>query len=87
MIPVQKNDEHVVEIVDLTHEGSGVARIDGYTVFIPGALPTEQVKIKITKTTKSYGFGRIRSTRRWVWKIHGVTATRHKYQSRSNQTN
>jgi 23S rRNA (uracil1939-C5)-methyltransferase len=59
MIPVQKNDEHVVEIVDLTHEGSGVARIDGYTVFIPGALPTEQVKIKITKTTKSYGFGRM----------------------------
>jgi len=59
MIPVQKNDEHVVDIVDLTHDGSGVARIDGYTVFIPGALPTEQVKIRITKTTKSYGFGRI----------------------------
>ncbi|WP_114570030.1 23S rRNA (uracil(1939)-C(5))-methyltransferase RlmD [Exiguobacterium flavidum] len=59
MIPVQKNEEHVVDIVDLTHEGAGVARIDGYTIFVEGALPTEQVKIKITKTTKSYGFARI----------------------------
>jgi 23S rRNA (uracil1939-C5)-methyltransferase len=34
---------NAVEIVDLDHDGRGVARVDGKVVFVPGALPGERV--------------------------------------------
>ncbi|HEX3950828.1 MAG TPA: 23S rRNA (uracil(1939)-C(5))-methyltransferase RlmD [Steroidobacteraceae bacterium] len=37
------------EIVDLAHDGRGVARIDGKAVFIDGALPGERVRLRIYK--------------------------------------
>jgi 23S rRNA (uracil1939-C5)-methyltransferase len=42
--PVQEAD-----IVDLAHDGRGVARIDGKAVFIDGALPSERVRFRILK--------------------------------------
>ena len=58
-LPVQKND--IIDIVfeDLTHEGSGVAKIDGYPLFIPNGLPGEKAIVKVIKTNKNYGFGRL----------------------------
>ena len=60
-VPVQKNEELQVTIEDLTHEGAGVAKVDGYTLFIPKALPGEVVNIKVVKTNKGYGFARLLS--------------------------
>jgi 23S rRNA (uracil1939-C5)-methyltransferase len=37
------------DIVDLAHDGRGVARLDGKVVFIDGALPTERVRFRIAK--------------------------------------
>jgi 23S rRNA (uracil1939-C5)-methyltransferase len=56
---VKKNDEIEAVFEDLTHDGAGVAKVDGYPVFVPKALPGEKAKIKIIKTNKSYGIGRI----------------------------
>jgi 23S rRNA (uracil1939-C5)-methyltransferase len=36
------------DIVDLTHDGAGVARIDGKTVFVADALPHERVVLRRT---------------------------------------
>ncbi|MBP3952548.1 23S rRNA (uracil(1939)-C(5))-methyltransferase RlmD [Bacillus suaedae] len=58
-LPVQKNEQLQVEIEDLTHEGAGVAKVNGYTLFVPKALPGEHVTIKVTKTNKGYGFARL----------------------------
>lgn len=44
-----------LEVVDLSHDGVGVAKADGFAIFIPGALVGEEVICKITKVTKNYG--------------------------------
>ncbi|MGX7419613.1 23S rRNA (uracil(1939)-C(5))-methyltransferase RlmD [Carnobacterium gallinarum] len=58
VVPVKKNEKHTVKIEDLTHEGMGVAKIDGYPIFIENALPGEEIEIKIHKTGKSFGYGK-----------------------------
>ena len=48
-IPVQKNKEYIVNIIDNGFEGEGIAKIEDYTIFIPGAIKGEKVKILILK--------------------------------------
>ncbi|WP_203334704.1 23S rRNA (uracil(1939)-C(5))-methyltransferase RlmD [Planococcus beigongshangi] len=59
MKPVSKNDRLLVHVEDLTHDGAGVAKIDGYPLFIHGALPGEDVHVHVLKTLKSYGFAKL----------------------------
>jgi 23S rRNA (uracil1939-C5)-methyltransferase len=40
------------DIVDLAHDGRGVARIEGKAVFIDGALPGERVRFRVFKRRK-----------------------------------
>ena len=56
--PVQKNDELVVTIESLTNEGQGVARVDGYAIFIVGALVGEEVKAHIIKVMPTYAIAK-----------------------------
>ncbi|GGD88162.1 23S rRNA (uracil(1939)-C(5))-methyltransferase RlmD [Paenibacillus nasutitermitis] len=58
-VPVNKNDEVVVDIIGLTHEGEGVGRADGFTLFIQGALPGERVRAKVLKVKKQYGYAKL----------------------------
>lgn len=46
-------------IYSVSEDGSGVARLDGYTVFVKGAVIGDECKIEITKRNKTYGFGKI----------------------------
>ncbi|WP_146552636.1 23S rRNA (uracil(1939)-C(5))-methyltransferase RlmD [Rummeliibacillus sp. SL167] len=57
--PVKKNDQLSVDIEDLTHDGAGVAKVDGYPLFIQGGLPDEKAKVHVLKTLKNYGFAKI----------------------------
>jgi len=59
IIPVQKNEYIDVIFEDLTHDGAGVAKVDGYPLFVPNGLPGEKAKIKVIKVNKGYGFGRL----------------------------
>lgn len=43
-----------VDITDLSHDGRGVARIDGKAVFVAGALPGERVRIRTVKRSRSF---------------------------------
>ena len=58
-IPVQKNKEYTVEILDNGFEGEGIAKIDNFTIFIPGAVKGERVKILVLKVLSSHAFGKI----------------------------
>ena len=56
---VQKNQDYEVEIIDNGIDGEGIAKIDGYTTFIKGALKGEKAKIKIVRANKDYGYGKL----------------------------
>ena len=43
-VPVQKNKEYIVEIIDQGFEGEGIAKIDNFTLFIEGAIKVKNVK-------------------------------------------
>lgn len=58
-IPVQKNKEYVVNIIDNGFEGEGIAKIDDYTIFVQGAIKGEKIKVLILKVKSSYAFGKI----------------------------
>ncbi|HFU4229086.1 TPA: 23S rRNA (uracil(1939)-C(5))-methyltransferase RlmD [Streptococcus suis] len=55
----KKNDIVEVEIIDLTHEGQGVAKLDGFVFFVDNALPGENIRMKILKLKKNIGFGKV----------------------------
>lgn len=55
----QKNEKYVVKIVDYGSNGEGVAKIDGFTVFVPFALIGEEVEILIVQSKKDFAFGKV----------------------------
>ncbi|GAF65513.1 RNA methyltransferase [Bacillus sp. TS-2] len=65
-LPVQKNDIVTVEIEDLTHEGAGVAKIEGYALFIPNTIPGEVIEAKVLKTNKGCGFAKMLTVKQEV---------------------
>ncbi|MGG3284125.1 23S rRNA (uracil(1939)-C(5))-methyltransferase RlmD [Paenibacillus solani] len=58
-LPVAKNDEVVIDIIGMNHDGEGVGRAEGYTLFVPGALPGEKVRVRVLKTKKQYGYAKL----------------------------
>ncbi len=59
MKPVEKNSEYIVDIIDCGFEGEGIAKINGFTIFIPNAIKGERIKILILKVLSSHAFGKI----------------------------
>jgi len=43
-----------VEVTAMTHDGRGIASVDGKRVFIHGALPGETVSFQVTRRTRTY---------------------------------
>nr|WP_195575511.1 23S rRNA (uracil(1939)-C(5))-methyltransferase RlmD [Paenibacillus sp. 1001270B_150601_E10] len=58
-VPVQKNDQVELEIIGLTHDGEGVGRVEGFTLFVQGALPGETVLAHVLKVKKQYGYAKV----------------------------
>ena len=59
IIPVEKNKIYVMEIDSIGSNGEGIGRIDGFTVFVEGALPGETIRVLMLKVKKNYGYGKL----------------------------
>lgn len=57
---VTPGSELTVTVEKVTHGGSGMATVDGLPVFIPGAIPGQQVQIVITKKKDRYAEAKVR---------------------------
>nr|WP_061595124.1 23S rRNA (uracil(1939)-C(5))-methyltransferase RlmD [Streptococcus sanguinis] len=56
---LKKNDVIEVEIVDLSHEGAGVAKAEGLVFFVENALTGELIRMRVLKVNKKIGFGKV----------------------------
>ena len=59
LAPVKKNETVQLTIEDLTHEGNGVGKVDGYPIFIPLGLPGEKADVKVIKVNKRFAYGKL----------------------------
>lgn len=50
------SDVLTVTVSDSGMEGEGIAKVDGYVLFVPIALPGETVKIRINHLKKNFGY-------------------------------
>ncbi|EOB3405278.1 23S rRNA (uracil(1939)-C(5))-methyltransferase RlmD [Enterococcus hirae] len=58
-LSVKKNERYTLDIIDLSYEGMGVAKIDGYPLFIENALPDERVEVLVVKAGNKFGYGKV----------------------------
>jgi 23S rRNA (uracil1939-C5)-methyltransferase len=47
-----------LDVQSLAHGGNGVARLDGYVVFVAGAIPGDRVRAQVTKSKRAYAEAR-----------------------------
>lgn len=59
MSTLQKNEVREGKVIDLTHEGHGVVKLDRYPIFIPNALIDETIEYKVIKVKKNFAIGKL----------------------------
>ncbi|SCG86670.1 putative protein MJ0660 [Methanobacterium congolense] len=57
--PINVGEEYDVKIEDLGRDGDGIARIEGFVIFVTGAKVGDEVKIKINSTRRNFAFAEI----------------------------
>lgn len=57
--PVDEGDVVEVEIDDLGSKGDGIARIDGFVIFVPGGEVGESYDVEVTSVGRKFAFAEI----------------------------
>ncbi|WNR45099.1 23S rRNA (uracil(1939)-C(5))-methyltransferase RlmD [Paenibacillus roseipurpureus] len=55
-LPVKIGQQVEAEIVGISHDGEGVGRANGFTLFVAGALPGERALVRVEHLKKQYGY-------------------------------
>ena len=53
--PVRRGDTLLLEITDFSHDGEGVGRAAGFTMFVPQTAPGDLVEATVISVQKTYG--------------------------------
>lgn len=56
---LKKNDFIDAEIVAMSSDGNGIAKIDQFVIFVPYSAVGDRLRLRIVKVQKSFGFGKI----------------------------
>jgi len=57
--PVKVGDELTVKIEAVGEKGDGIAKKDGFVLFVPGTKQGDEVKIKVTRVLQKVGFAEV----------------------------
>ncbi|AYK15237.1 MAG: TRAM domain-containing protein [Methanosarcina flavescens] len=58
-IPVEEGEVYDVTIQDIARQGDGIARIEGFVVFVPGTKVGDEVRIKVERVLPKFAFSSI----------------------------
>ena len=56
---MEKNQIFETRIEDMSEQGEGIGRVDGYTLFVKDALIGDRIEGKVIKAKKTYGYGKL----------------------------
>lgn len=56
---MNKNDIYEVTIEDMSHDGEGIGKVDGFPLFIKDAIIGDVIEAKVTKLKNNYGYARL----------------------------
>jgi len=57
--PVEEGKEYEMDIKETSRRGEGIARIEGFVVFVPNTKPGDHVKVKITRVANRFATGEV----------------------------
>ncbi|UCB61291.1 MAG: TRAM domain-containing protein [Candidatus Bathyarchaeota archaeon] len=57
--PVEVDKEYEAKIEDISRRGDGIAKIEGFIIFVPNTKQGEQVKFKITRVGNRFAIGEL----------------------------
>ena len=57
--PVKVGDELDVKIDALGEKGDGIAKKDGFVLFVPGTKKDDEVRIRVTRVLQKVGFAEV----------------------------
>jgi len=57
--PVKVGDEVDVKIDAVGEKGDGIAKVQGFVLFVPGVKEGEAVKVRVTKVLRRVGFAEL----------------------------
>jgi predicted RNA-binding protein with TRAM domain len=57
--PVEVGKEYNVTISDTSKRGEGIARIEGFVVFVPGTRQGQNVRIRVTQVSERFASGQV----------------------------
>jgi predicted RNA-binding protein with TRAM domain len=55
--PVEVDKEYEAKIEDISRRGDGIAKIEGFIIFVPNTEQGEHVKFKITRVGNRFAIG------------------------------
>jgi len=57
--PVEVGKEYELEITEKGSKGDGIARVQGFVIFVSGGNPGDKVKVKITSVANRFALGEV----------------------------
>jgi predicted RNA-binding protein with TRAM domain len=57
--PVEVGKEYNVTISDTSRRGEGIAKIDGFVIFVPGTKTGQSTRIKVTQVSERFANGQV----------------------------
>jgi len=57
--PVEVDKEYEAEIQDISRRGDGIAKIEGFIIFVPNTKQGDHVKFKVTRVGSRFATGEL----------------------------
>ncbi len=57
--PVKEGEEYEADITEVSRRGDGIAKIQGFVIFVSGAKTGDHVKFKITRVSRRFATAEI----------------------------